>query len=130
MFGNLKTKNDQESVFKNGLPMRHAFSRSPGTSSSVTKENEADRLVRCRVCGWICDRERDVRMKDGVFAHLGIKYSSAQTADASIGDARVPAAGTITTTPDTYYTREVVGGCPSCGTFLYDQAPAEIPPLQ
>lgn len=146
MFGNWKTKNDQQSVFKNSLPMRHAYSRAPGTSSSVTEGNEADRLVRCRVCGWICDRERDVRMKDGVFAHLGIKYSEQQTADSSIGDAP---SGRSTSEwgefgwgdsgwgeeesnrkPDKYYTREVVGGCPCCGTFLYDEEPAPIPPLE
>lgn len=120
MFQNIKTKNNQQSEFKNSPPMSHNFSRSPGANSSVTKHNEGDRLVRCRVCGFICDRERDVRIKDGTFAGFGISLGSQQTAGASIGDAMIPAAGTVTPTPDKYYNRTITGGCPCCGSFLYD----------
>jgi hypothetical protein len=130
MFGNLKTKNSQQSTFKNSPPMTGPFSRSPGVSSSVTKHNEGDRLVRCRVCGFICDKERDVRVKDGRWAGLGVKHGSQQTANASIGDAMVPVAGTVTRTPDKYYNRDVQGGCPCCGTYMYDEDPSPIPPLQ
>lgn len=130
MFQNVRTKNSQQSKFQNSPPMTNSFSRSPGVNSSITKHNEGDRLVRCRVCGWICDRERDARIKDGSFAGLGIKYSSQQTANPSVGDAVIPAAGAVSSTPDKYYTREVKGGCPSCGTYLYDETPAPIPPLQ
>ena len=84
-FERLKTRNDQRSVFNNGiLPAK--FSRSPGTSSSVTKTNEATRLVRCKHCGWICDRERDVRSEDGSYTGLGIKYGEIQYTDAYKGD--------------------------------------------
>lgn len=130
MFGNLKTKNNQSSEFKNYDPFRNPFSRSPGVSSSVTKHNESDRLVRCRVCGWICDKERDVQIKDNTFAGLGVSYSSQQTASASVGDAKTPAAGSVSGTADRYYTRTISGGCPCCGTYMYDETPRKIPDLQ
>jgi len=132
MFQNLKSKNTQQSVFKNSQPFQHSYSRAPGTSSAVTKTNEGARLVRCRVCGWICDRERDVRIDDGRFAGLGIQFSTQQTAGASIGDSKTPAAGSVSGTPDKYYTRTVGGGCPSCGSFMYDpdKPVMTIPTLQ
>jgi hypothetical protein len=132
VFQNLKTRNSSQSVFKNSLPMTQAFSRAPGTTSSVTKTNEADRLVHCRVCGFICDKERDVRIPDGRFAGFGIDQGTQQTASSSIGDAKTPAAGSVSGTPDKYYERDVRGGCPCCGSYLYDpaMAPAQIPPLQ
>ena len=87
MFSKLKTRNDQRSVFNNGiLPAK--FSRSPGTSSSVTKTNEATRLVRCKHCGWICDRERDIRSEDGSYTGIGISYGSQQQTGAYVGDTR------------------------------------------
>lgn len=130
MFGNLKIKNNQQSVFKNFLPLTNSYSRSPGVSSSVTKENEGDRLVRCRVCGWICDKERDVELRDGVYAGLGVSFSEQKTADSSVGDAVVPAAGSVSPVPDRYYERTLSGGCPCCATYLYDKTPAPIPHLR
>ena len=129
MFKNLKTKNNRQSVFKNSERLRNPYSRSPGTSSSVTKHNEGYRLVRCRVCGFICDRERDVSIKPHTFAGLGVSFGSQKTANASIGDAKTPAAGPVSSTPDRYYEREVSGGCPCCGTYMYDpsMAPEKIP---
>lgn len=109
--------------------MRHAFSRSPGTDSSVTKTNET-RLVRCRVCGFICDTERDLRLKDGSWAGFGIQQGVQKTAATSKGDSKTPAAGTVSGSPDKYYDRQIVGGCPCCGTYTYDTQPAAIPPLQ
>src|SRR3990167_2958645 len=80
LFEKLKHRNDQRSVFNNGiLPAK--FSRSPGTSSSVTKTNEATRLVRCKHCGWICDRERDIRSEDGSYTGYGIKYHNFDNID-------------------------------------------------
>lgn len=122
MFQNLKTKNSRQSVFENKEPMSGSFSRSPGVSSSVTKTNEGQRLVRCRVCGFICDRERDVSIKDGRWAGLGVSFGPQQTASASVGDAKTPAAGSVSGTPDKYYNRTVSGGCPCCGTYMYDPA--------
>lgn len=130
MFKNLKSKNHQKSVFKNSPPVSSSYSRSPGATSSVTRHNEGDRLVRCRVCGWICDRERDARIRPGAFAGIGVSYGEQKTAGSSIGDAKTPAAGSVSGTPDKYYERTVEGGCPCCGSYLYDQAPPPIPPLQ
>lgn len=130
MFGNLKSKNNIKSNFKNSEVMIHAFHRSPGASTSLTKVNEGDRLVRCRVCGFICDRERDLKLPDGSYAGLGVVYSAQQTAAVSKGDAKTPAAGVVSGTPDRYYTRTIAGGCPCCGSYLYDTVPAAIPPLQ
>jgi ribosomal protein L37E len=117
MFGNLKKKNDRNSVFIN-RDHPSSFTRSPGVDSSVTKGNEK-RLVRCRVCGWICDTERDVIIKDGSFAGFGINQGQLLTAGTSVGDSRTPAAGTVNTTPDQYYDRTVSAGCPCCGTYSY-----------
>ena len=132
MFQNLKSKNEQQSVFKDSLPIIHAFSRAPGVSTSVTKENEGERLVRCRVCGFICDRERDVSIDDGKFAGLGVAHGSQMTASSSVGDAKTPAAGSVSGTADRYYDRDVRGGCPGCGTYLYDpdKAVRRIPDLE
>lgn len=86
MFSKLKTRNDQRSVFKDEiLPSR--YSKSAGATSSVTKANEGTRLVRCKHCGWICDRERDIRAEDQSFAGIGVSYSSQKIASSSIGDA-------------------------------------------
>ncbi len=74
-FERLKTRNDRVSVFDNQI-MPKNFSRSPGTSSSVTKSNEATRMIRCRHCGWVCDLERDINLKDQTYAGYGIKVRS------------------------------------------------------
>jgi len=97
-----------------------AYSKSPGVTTTAVKGNEKDRMVRCRICGFLCDTERDVKASPDSFAGLGISYSSQQTASACISDKRVPASGTISTSADTYYTRTVRGGCPFCGTYLYE----------
>jgi len=75
MFQRLKSKSQRKSTF---IDRKHpgSFSKSPGATSSVTKANEKSRLVRCRHCGFICDRERDVRMKDGSYAGLGVNNGS------------------------------------------------------
>ena len=108
-----------QSKFKN-MKTPISWCRSPGTSSSDVKGNEADRKVRCKICGWVCDRERDVRLQDGSFAGLGISFGSQQTAGTSIGDRVVPAAGSVSSEADNYYNRDVKTGCPSCGSYLYD----------
>lgn len=40
-------------------------------------------------------------------------------AGSSIGDKRVPAAGSIGKTADSYYARVITGGCPCCGCLNY-----------
>ena len=119
MFQNLKKKSQAISIFKD-LNQPKSFSRSPSTNSSVTKANEASRLVRCRHCGFICDRERDVRLKDGSYAGFGITQGTLASAGTSVGDKVVPAAGAGVSSVDVYYSRVVNAGCPSCGSYLYD----------
>ena len=118
IFQKLKTKNQRKSIFKN-LRDPASFSRSPGADSSVTKGNEAERLVRCRHCGWICDTERDVNLKDGSYAGFGISQGAKLTAGTSVGDKVVPAAGAVSSSADTYHSRTVSAGCPCCGSYVY-----------
>ena len=107
------------------------YSKSPGVDSSSVKGNEKDRLVHCRHCGFICDTERDVNLPDGSYAGFGIQQGVALTAGTSIGDKRVPAAGDIGQTAETYYEREVLGGCPCCGSYVYHpgQKLTQVPPI-
>ena len=119
MFKRLKTKNQTKSIF---VDLRHplAFSKSPGVTFSQPKANEASRLTRCRHCGWICDKERDVKLKDGSHAGFGINQGVQLTAGTSIGDKRVPSATGGVTSADTYFERDVGAGCPCCGSYVYD----------
>ena len=119
MFQYLKKKTQLSSTFKD-LPHPLSYSKSPGVTSSVTKSNEASRLVRCRHCGFICDRERDVRLRDGSYAGYGITQGAQLSASSSVGDRVVPAAGSVQSSVDLYYQRDVRAGCPSCGSFTYD----------
>lgn len=127
MFANLKSKNPKTSVFKNSPNYPEHFSRSP--SGSVGSEtpvmsnidpNEGDRLVRCKICGFICDRDRDLSLPLGSWAGNGVKLDAAATAGTCASDALVPAAGTVTPKADTYYTRQIKSGCPCCGSLTYD----------
>jgi hypothetical protein len=120
MFQNLKHRNARNSEFKDMPNPIGAYSKSPSVTTSGIKGNEAERLVRCKICGFICDKERDVQAKNGSYAGLGVAYSTQQTASACISDKRVPAAGTISTSADTYYTRTISGGCPFCGCLIYE----------
>lgn len=99
---------------------KRGFHKSPGTTSSVVKGNET-RLIRCVNCGFVCDTERDVRIAQDNWAGLGISYSGPFTAGIALSDTRNLTTGVLKR--DTYYTRTVRGGCPSCGSFLYDKKP-------
>ena len=120
MFEPLKSRNSRESHWEN-RPNADHFNHSPGTTSFQVKGNEASRMVRCRVCGFPCDKERDSRAKSDSWAGIGVNQGELLTAGTSIGDARVPAAGTVNTKPDSYYSRTIVGGCPCCATWDYDK---------
>lgn len=124
-FQNLKFKNQTPSKFKS-MRQPTTWSRSPGVSSSDVKGNEAERKVRCKICGFICDRERDVRMPEDSYAGLGISYGVQLTAGTCIAD-RINSSGV--TSADQYYNRDVRAGCPHCGSFLYDptQPAQEMP---
>jgi len=81
MFENLKIKNLAVSILTNrkdagSYRESGGYRRSPGATSSVIKGDEKDRLVRCRHCGWICDKERDVNLRDGTYAGYGINHGS------------------------------------------------------
>ena len=125
LFKNLKTPNRRQSHYENRPDAGNAttqggYNRPPGASSSATKGNEAERLVRCRVCGFPCDLERDVNLKDGSYAGFGISLGAAQTMGVTVGDNKTPAAGAVSGTRQTYYNRTVTGGCPCCGSFIYN----------
>lgn len=119
----LKHKNENTSTFKNmslQSGTSSGFCQAPGTTYKELRGNEADRLTRCRHCGFICDKERHVRLKDGSYAGFGIQQGALLTAGTTKYDKRVPAAGVVATSADTYYSRTVNSGCPCCGSFLYD----------
>ena len=125
MFENLKYKNTKESKYEDrpnaGTYPSQGFSVSPGATSYSVKGNEKSRLVRCRICGFPCDKERDGRADYNTWAGLGINQGEALTADTSIGDARVPAAGAVNQKADTYYSRTISSGCACCGSMIYDK---------
>ena len=119
MFQNLKHKTQNISVFTN-RKNASSFSLSPSADTGDARGNEADRLVRCQHCGFICDRTRDARVKPNTWAGKGTVLGSTLTADTAASDRRVPAAGVVSTTPDLYYSISIGGGCPCCGSYLYD----------
>lgn len=129
MFQNLRTPTERAEEFYDMdlKSSRRGFHRSPGTSSSVVKGNET-RLIRCLHCGFICDRERDARAPEDSWVFLGISYGSQLTAGNSpLSDRRDSTGAQV---PDNYYERTVNGGCPSCGSPLYDQKPSEYMRLE
>ena len=125
MFENLKTKRGLSEKYEDredaGMYPSRGLSPSPGVSSFGIFGDEASRLVRCKICGFPCDKTRDGMAEYDTWAGLGISYSDQKTADASIGDVKTPAAGTVTPTPDRYYDRTIVSGCPCCGSMIYDK---------
>lgn len=120
MFQNLKSKNSRKSKYID-LPtsVDSGFNHASGATTFTIKGNEASRLVRCRICGFPCDTERDPKAPDNSWAGLGINYGVQLTAGTSIGDRRVPSATGGATTVDQYYDRVVTGGCPFCGCYTY-----------
>lgn len=123
MFQNLKTPHDRDEEFKDMdlKSSKRGFHRSPGTRDSVIKGNET-RLIRCVHCGFVCDRERDVRQPEESWAGLGINYGTQLTAASSPLSDRRNSSGVQV--PDNYYERTVGAGCPCCGSFLYDHKPS------
>lgn len=122
MFNNLRTRTEREEDYKDMdlKSSKRGFHRSPGTNTSVVKGNET-RLVRCVHCGFPCDRERDSRSPEDSWVFLGINYGEQLTASSSkLSDRRDSTGAQV---PDNYYERTVSGGCPSCGSVLYDKKP-------
>ena len=73
-------------------------------------KGDESRLMRCQFCGWICDTDRDLRLKDGSFAGKGISYGTQQSTSYTVGGKTVT---------DYYYEPTTTGGCPNCGSFRY-----------
>ena len=125
MFENLKHQSGHKSNYEDrenaGSYPSRGISPSPGASSFAIQGNEASRLVRCSVCGFPCDKERDGRADYDTWAGFGIVQGAQLTAGTSIGDRRVPAAGVVNQTADNYYDRVITSGCPACGSYIYDK---------
>ena len=131
MFQNIRTPHERPEEFKDMTleSSKRGFHKSPGTTSTVIKGNERTRLVRCVNCGWICDKERETRQPEESWAFLGVSEGTPLTAKASpLSDARDATTGALK--PDTYYDRTVLGGCPCCGSFLYDKKPMDTGAIQ
>lgn len=130
MFQNIRSPHERDEEFKD-MDLKSSlrgFHQSPGTTSTVIKGNERARLVRCVHCGWICDKERENRQPEDSWAFLGINEGSAKTAGSALSDTRDSVTGALK--PDTYYDRIVLGGCPCCGSFLYDKKPMDDGQIQ
>lgn len=147
MFQNLKHRSGHYSNWHD-IPNANNYHLSPGVSTGNPKGNEGSRMVRCRICGFPCDKERDSRAKDGSWAGLGVSYGQQLTAGTSIGDALGSVPGQVDylldtdgsfilddngdkiiveesqsmfgKVPDKYYEITHRGGCPSCGCLTYD----------
>lgn len=89
------------------------YGRNPDTFVPDDREN-----VRCAKCGFICNKSRETRSEDGSRLGYGISLDPVGTAFSStVGFSTTmlfngSAAG---------YDPVVVGGCPFCGTFLYNK---------
>lgn len=77
-------------------------------------------MVRCRHCGFPCDLERETNLGDGTYAGFAINQGALLSAGTSIGDKVVPAAGATASSVDVYHSRSVGGGCPSCGSYVFN----------
>ena len=73
-------------------------------------KGDESRKKRCRFCGFICDTDRELRIKDGSFAGKGISYGAQQSTTYTVGGKSVT---------DYYYELSPSGGCPQCYSFRY-----------
>jgi hypothetical protein len=73
-------------------------------------KGDESRYVRCRFCGFPCDRDRDLIIRDGSFAGKGVSYGAQQSGTYTVGGVSVT---------DYYYDAEAQGGCPNCHSFRY-----------
>jgi len=101
-------------MFKDIYPTPHtgARLRAEDKKDWMGVKGDESRLVRCKFCGWICDPDRDMQLKDGSFAGKGIDYGSQKSATLTY-----PSGKTETVY---YYEVTVNGGCACCGSFLYN----------
>jgi len=73
-------------------------------------KGDESRLVRCVHCGFICDPDRDMQIKNGNFAGKGVDLGAQQS------DTYTFKGKSIT---DYYYVPTTTGGCPNCGSYNY-----------
>jgi hypothetical protein len=102
--------------FRNIYPTPHTGPplRAKDVKDKYGIKGDESRLKRCKFCGFICDPDRDKRVKEGSFAEKGVDYGSQQTASAyTVGS------GSRKSVTDYYYTPEITGGCPACGSFRW-----------
>lgn len=84
-----------------------------------------DRYVRCSRCGFICHLDRDSRSRDGDRRGWGIKFEQSVANEGWFED------GWFSSSSNGWFVGGdvqsnvidpvVTGGCPQCGTFLYDK---------
>lgn len=127
MFQNLKSFHFRDEEFKDMdlKSSKRGFHRSPGTNNSVVKGNET-RLVRCVNCGWVCDREREVRLPEESFARLGINYGSQLSANSSIAD-RLSLTYGIYGMPFNAKTKQTALTSINTGNDVYDSSTVNAP---
>ena len=71
---------------------------------------DESRLKRCQFCGFICDPDRDLRVKDGSHAGKGVSLGAQASTTYVMGGKTVT---------EYYYTPETVSGCPFCGSYRW-----------
>ena len=100
-------------MFKPIYPQPHtgARLRARDKKNWMGVRGDESRLVRCTKCGFICDPRRDLTIVKGSFAGKGVDLGSSKSSSVVVGGKE-----------DTFYYNEpvVTGGCPNCGTFLYN----------
>lgn len=99
-------------MFRKIYPTPHSGRplRSKDMKDWMGVKGDESRLKRCRFCGFICDPDRDMQIKDGSPAGKGISHGSQQSDTYTVGGISVT---------DYYYEPEVTGGCPYCGSFRW-----------
>lgn len=105
----------------------HGLGRKPRyIDESIYKGRHADRKVprgnqgaRCSKCGFICNADRDRSYRDRSKAGEGHDYSSTETVNVGWGKAYWGSSdwGGVKTVVNV----GVTGGCPFCGTYLWQK---------
>ena len=102
-------------MYKEIYPTQHTGAplRAVDQKDWFGQKGDESRLVRCRFCGWICDPDREMEIKDGSFAGKGVSFGTKQTTSTYyVGSGRKAVT-------DTYYEPKISGGCPACGCFKW-----------
>jgi len=82
-------------------------------------KGDESRRKRCRHCGFPCDPDRDTRQKEGSWAGKGISYGSQQEGTYVVGG-KADGVGGGKSITEYYYQPTFSGGCPNCGSFIWD----------